>query len=142
MLGISAAFGAELARGDRILVKLLLAILLLDLPLDRQAVAVPAGDEGRVLAHQRLGAEDEVLDGLHHRMADMDVSIGVRRAVVEDEALGAGAGLADLTVEVALRPARENGRLLLREAGLHGKIGLRQEDRVAVIGLFGHCRGA
>jgi hypothetical protein len=43
MLGIGAAFGAEFLDRNLILVELLLAVLLLDLPLDRQAVAIPAG---------------------------------------------------------------------------------------------------
>ena len=51
-LGIGAAFGAELRLGHVVLVELLLAIFLLDLPFDRQAVAIPAGHVGRVLAEQ------------------------------------------------------------------------------------------
>ena len=48
--GIGAAFGAEQDRIDLVLVELLGAIGLLDLPLDRQAVAIPAGYIRRVLA--------------------------------------------------------------------------------------------
>ena len=73
-------------------------------------------------------------------MAHMQVAIGVRRAVVEDEALAPGAGLAEARVEPLLRPAREDGRLLLRKAGLHREVRLRQEDGRSVIGFFGHWR--
>jgi hypothetical protein len=59
---------------------------LLDLVLDRQAVAVPARHVGRVEAGQRLGTDDDVLEDLVHRVADVDVAIGVRRAVVQHEA--------------------------------------------------------
>src|SRR5690606_8866550 len=45
-------------------------------------------------------------------------------------------------IQPLLLPARENARLLLRKAGLHRKVGLRQEDRVSVIALFAHCRRA
>src|SRR3546814_11691762 len=76
------------------------------------------------------------------RMAHMDVAIGVGRTVVEDEALLAGASLAELLVEPRLLPARENGRFLLCEAGFHREVGLGEEDRVFVIGFFGHCRAA
>ena len=65
---------------------------------------------------------------LVERMADVDVAIGVGRAVVEDELLAPGAGLAQLAVEVLLLPAGEDRRLLLRQAGLHREVGLRQED--------------
>ena len=71
-------------------------------------------------------------------MAHMDVAIGVGRAVMQDEALAARAGLAQLTVQIVGRPLRQNRRLLLRKAGLHRKVGRRQEDGVAVVGCFGH----
>jgi hypothetical protein len=141
-LGIGAAFGAELRLRHRILVELTLAIFLLDLPFDRQAVAVPTGHVGRVLAEQGLGAHDDVLQDLVHRMAHVQVAIGVRRAVVEDEALAALADVAELFVEAVLRPAGQDGRLLLGEAGLHREVRLRQEDGVSVIWSVGHCAGA
>jgi hypothetical protein len=52
MFGIGPAFGAEIRDRHLILVQLLLAIGFLDLPLDRQAVAVPARNVRRVLAEQ------------------------------------------------------------------------------------------
>ncbi len=137
--GIFAAFGAELGRGDGILVELFLAILLLDLPLDRQAVAIPAGDIGCVLAEQALGARDEVLQHLVERVAHMDVAIGIRRAVMEDEPLTAFARRAQLAVQIVGLPFGEDRRLLLRQAGFHRKVGFRQEDGVFVIGLSARC---
>src|SRR5690606_15552922 len=44
LLGELAALAAELGDGHLVLVAARLAVALLDLPLDRQAVAVPAGD--------------------------------------------------------------------------------------------------
>src|SRR3546814_3593066 len=96
MLGVGAAFGAEFLDRNLVLVQLLLAILLLDLPLDGQAVAVPAGDIGRVLALQRLGADDHVLQDMVERVADVHVAIGIGRAVVEDELRAVLAGFANL----------------------------------------------
>ncbi len=81
-------------------------------------------------------------------MADMHVAIGVGRAVVKDELVAALAGFANLRLQIALEPFRQNQRLLLRQAGLHRKVGLGQEDGVAVIALMGgggavgHGRGA
>ena len=54
-------------------------------------------------------------------MADVHVAIGIGRAIVEDELLAAFAGLAQLLIKTFLLPARENTRLLLGQAGLHGK---------------------
>ena len=81
-LRIGAAFGAEFGGRDFVLVQLLLAILLLDLPFDRQAVAIPARHVRRVLAQQVLGAAHHVLQDMVERMADMHVAIGVGRAIM------------------------------------------------------------
>src|SRR5262249_53094747 len=65
----------------------------------------------------------------------------------EDELLPPRAGIAQLAVEIARLPPGENGRLLLRQAGLHGEVGLRQEDGVAIVfgrrggGHVGHRAG-
>ena len=142
MLRIGAAFGAELLDRNLVLVELFLAILLLDLPFDRQTVAVPAGHIGRVLALQRLGADDHVLEDMVQRMADVHVAIGVGRAVVEDELVAALAAFANLAFEVALQPFRQNQRLLLRQAGLHREVGLGQEDGVAIVRCVSHGAAA
>src|SRR3546814_16023857 len=121
MLGIGAAFGAEFLDRNLVLVELFLAILLLDLPLDWQAVAVPAGDVRRVLALQRLGADDHVLQDMVERMADVHVAISVRRSVVEDELLEALAAFANLRFGIALEPFGEKPRFLLSSA--EGRVG-------------------
>ena len=132
--GVVAAFGAELGAGDVVLVELALAVRFLDLPFNRQAVAVPAGHVGRVLAEQRLRADDDVLEDLVHRVAHVDVAVCVGRAVVEDEARRACAGGADLVVEAGLLPFREDLGFLAREAGFHGEVGAGEEDGVFVVG--------
>ena len=141
VLGIGAAFGAELDRIDIVLVELLLAVLFLDLPLDGEAVAIPAGDVRRILAEQRLGANDHVLEDVVERVADVDVAIGIGRAIVEDELRRAGAGFTELAVKVFRLPPGEDGRLLLGEAGLHREVGLRQEDGASVVALLGFRLG-
>src|SRR5690606_34010336 len=82
------------------------------------------------------------LEHVVERVPDMHVAVRVGRPVVEDELLPARARLTDLPIQPLSLPARGNARLLLREAGLHGKIGLRQEDRVSVIALLAHCARA
>ena len=89
-------------------------------------MAVPAGDVGGVEAGHGLGLDDEVLDALIEGVAEVDGSVGVGRAVVEDVFGGAGAGGADLGVEVLLLPGGEANGLVLRQVGLHGEGGLGQ----------------
>ncbi len=60
-------------------------------------------------------------------MADMDVAVGVRGPVMEDEFRQARRGRAQPLVEAQPVPAREQLGLLLRQPGAHGKVGLRQE---------------
>ena len=73
--------------------------------------------------------------------ADMDVAVGVRRAVVEDEQRRAFRALAQLLVEAHLLPALEPSGLGLGQARLHREVGRRQEQGAAVIvlgvGVFG-----
>ncbi len=89
-------------------------------------MAVPAGDVGGVEAGHGFGLDDEVLEGLVEGVAEVDGSVGVGGAVVEDVAGGAGAGGADLGVEVLLLPGFEAEGLVDGQAGLHGEGGLGQ----------------
>ena len=139
LLSELAAFAAEFERRHLVLVLALLAVLLLDLPFDGKAVAVPAGHVGGVLAHHLLRADDDVLQRLVEGMADMDVAIGVGRAVVKGEGLAALGFFPQALVEVHLLPAGEPFRLALGQARLHGEVGLGQEERLAIVaaGFFG-----
>ena len=140
MLGISPAFGAELGERDLVLVELFLAILLLDLPLDRQPVAVPAGNIRRVAAKQGLGPHHHVLEDMIERMADVDIAIGVRRAVVKDELFAPATRRAHLSVEVGFAPSGEDRGFLLRQPGLHRKVGFGQEHGGAIVGFLRSVR--
>ena len=108
-------------------------IFFLDLPLDRQPMAVPAGDVIGVEAEHLLAPRHHVLEDLVERMPDMDVAIGVRRTVVEDESRPALRRRAQPAVEIATVPALEDFRLFLRQAGAHREVGLGQKQRFAVI---------
>jgi hypothetical protein len=115
--------------------------LLLDHPFDRQAVAVPAWHVVRIEAEHLLALRHYVLEDLVQRMPDMDVAIGVRRPVVEDESRPAFAGGAQKPVKIEAAPALEDFRLFLRQAGAHRKGGLGQKQRFAVIARFGRRFG-
>ena len=60
-------------------------------------------------------------------MADVDVAIGVRGAVVEDEFRLAPPSLAEALIEADVPPAGEQLRLFLRQSAAHRKIGARKK---------------
>ncbi|MGX0965827.1 hypothetical protein AB7M63_006276 [Bradyrhizobium japonicum] len=149
---ISAAFLAE--RHHRggvaeigLLLALLAVVLLLDLPFDRQAVAVPAGHVIGVEAEHLLALGHDVLEDLVQRVPDMDVAVGVGRAVMQHE-FGAALGFpAQLVVETDVVPIFQQFRLALRQAGAHREIRLRQIKGLGIVfdfrllgllRLFGH----
>ena len=137
-----AAFLAELVDRHLVLVLALGAILLLDLPLDRQAVAVPAGHVVGVEAAHLERAVDDVLQDLVERMPDMDVAVGIGRAVMQHIARPACRTFAQPPVELHVLPALDEQRLLLGQAGAHREIRARQVQRLRIVEFFGgvgHC---
>ena len=61
-------------------------------------------------------------------MPDMDVAVGIGRAVMQDEFGAAGGRLAQPAVEADLVPVLEDFRLALRQPRAHRKFRLRQEQ--------------
>ncbi len=133
--GVGAARLAELGLGDLVLAPALGPESLLDLPLDRQAVAVPARHIVDVVAQGEARADDEILKDLVQRMPDVDGAVGVGRPVVE-HVQGGALGLPrlpDALVQAGLGPAGEDLGFLLGEPRPHGEAGLGQEDSVAIV---------
>ncbi len=137
LLGVLAALLPDARQGQG---PLLFAEVPVDLDLDGQAVAVPAGDVGGVVTEHGARLDDEVLEDLVEGRAHVDVAVGVGRAVVEDEgrALVAGALLEDPLVESVGLPLLDGLGLLLGQVGLHGEVGAGQVERRLHVGLFGH----
>ena len=133
--GVLAAARAELGAGDLVLAPARSPQLLLDLPFDRQAVAVPAGPIVDVVAEREARADHEVLQRLLQGMADVDRAIGVGRAVVQHEQRRAGRlpGGAHGVVEIDPRPALQDLRFQPRQPRAHGKGRLGEEDGFAVV---------
>ena len=61
-------------------------------------------------------------------MADMQVTIGIGRAVMEDEFLLSLAVFAQTGKEIHLLPCSKNFGFFLRQSGPHGKFGLGQKN--------------
>ena len=109
-------------------------VLLDDLELDGQAVAVPAGEVGRAEPGHRLGFDDEVLEDLVESGAHVDIAVGEGRAVVEHELGGVLPRGLNLAVEVRFLPVGEEFGFAGDQIRLHGKIGLWQVERVFIAG--------
>ncbi len=135
LLSVGAAGATDL---DRAHVLLLGAELLVDLLLDRKAVAIPAGDVRRVEAHHGPASDDDVLEDLVQRMADVDVPVRVRRPVVEYEPGPPGSDPAALLLQPHRLPRGKLDGLPPREVGLHRKVRPRQVERALVVGSLAH----
>ena len=125
----------NLGRGG--LVELLGAELLLDLMLDRLAMAVPTRDIGNLIALHHPVTVDHVLGDLVHGVADVDRAVGVRRTVVQHELLVTLVLLQNLLVDLVVLPVLESLGLGLGKTGTHGKTGLGQIHRLLVLVCHG-----
>ncbi|RMS08110.1 hypothetical protein ALP75_200319 [Pseudomonas syringae pv. actinidiae] len=103
-----------------------LAVGHFDLVLDRQTMTVPTRHIGGIEARQGFGAQDHVLENLVDRMTDVNIAVGVRRTVVQDELWTILANLAQLLVQANAVPALQSLRLALGQAGLHREGGVRK----------------
>ena len=126
---------ADLSRGG--LVELLGAELLFDLVLDRLAMAVPTGDIGDLVALHHPVAVDHVLGNLVHGVADVNRTVGVRRAVMQHELLVTLVLLQNLLVDLVVLPVLESLGLGLGKTGTHGKTGFGQIHRLLVLVCHG-----
>ena len=109
-----------------------------DFVFDRQSVAIPARHIRRAKAGHRFRFHDEILEDFVERGAHVDVAIGERRPVMQDEELRLGARRLNPLVEPRLLPRLEHLRLARGEVCLHRKIRFRQVERLLVI--LAHAR--
>ena len=121
--GVVAAGAAEFGIADLLPG---LAQLLLDIVFDRQAMTVPARHVGRVEAGHLPGLDDDVLEGLVDRMAEVEIAIGVGRAIVQYEARAAFVFPADGPVQVKFLPFPQARGLAIRKIRPHGEIRVRE----------------
>ena len=128
-----ATLTTELDHIDLVLVLTRVAVTLLDLPFNRQAVTVPARDIVRVLALHLLGAVDGVFKDFIQRVTNVKVTICVGRAIMQHELLAPSAGLANLSEQIHFFPLGLNLRLANSQIAPHWEIGLWQGHGVAVL---------
>ena len=131
LLGVAAARAPEVGHAH---VALLPAELLVHLELDGQPVAVPARHVGRVEAGHGPRPHDDVLQHLVEHVPDVDLPVGVGRAVVQHELRRPRAAFADARVQPHLVPARDRRRLRRLEVGAHREPRPGQVEGVLPVG--------
>ncbi len=124
-------------RGNRHL-ELFVAEFFVDFDLDGQAVAVVTGDEGCAVAGHGFGFDDEVLEAFVEGVSEVNGSVGVGRAVVEQVNGAACPGFAQLLVEAERGPVLEPKGLILGQIGFHREGGLGQGERRLQLRGTGH----
>ena len=132
--GEFAAFLTEGHHIDVVLVQTLGAVLLFDLPFDRQAVAIPPRHIARITAHHLLTAHHHILKDFVQRVADVQMAVGIGRAIMQRKVLASGL-FAQPVIDADLFPTGQPTRLTLRQAPAHGKLGLRQKHSVTVVNV-------
>jgi hypothetical protein len=93
--------------------------LLRDGVLDGHTMIVPAGHIGCAVAPHRIGAHDDVLQHLVERVPHVDIAVGVRGSVVQDEIALRCRFLQHALIEAQLVPERLPARLLFWQVRPH-----------------------
>ncbi len=106
----------------------LVAKLTRNVKLNGQAVAVPSGDIGRPVAHHGVVLDNNVFEDLVQGVPQVQVAVGVGRAVMENVSLCPLSRLLDTAVYLFILPFFYNAGFLLREVCPHGEIGCRKID--------------
>ena len=109
-----------------------------DRVLDRQPVAVPAGDVLRVKPSELLGLDDHVLEHFVECVANVQLAIGVGRAVVQHKQGRADARCAQALVQAGFVPLLDPGGLALGQVAAHGEGRVGQVQGAAVVNFVGH----
>ena len=115
---VAAAKFAKLSGGN------CLAVFFFHLQLDRQAVAIPARHVGRIKARERFAFDDDVLEDLVHRMADVDVAVRIGRAVVQNEFWQSLFRFAYFLIALQFVPAQKHLRFAFGHVAAHRKCGV------------------
>ena len=103
-----------------------LANLFFDFEFDRQTMAVPARYIRGIKAAHGARLDDHVFQNLVYRVADMNLAVGVWRAIVQYKLVTPGTGSTNLLVQPHALPARQHVRFTLGQIATHRKFGIRQ----------------
>ena len=124
---------AQAAKGAGVDLVPNLADFLFHIEFDRQTVAIPAGDIGRIEAAQGLALDNDVFENLVDRVADMNIAIGVGWPVVQYELRSVLSQLAQFGVQVDVVPVFQRFRLPTGKIRLHREPCLGQIQGVLIL---------
>ncbi len=113
---------------------------LLDRVLDRQAVAVPTRRVARVEAGELARLDDHVLQDLVGGVADVELAIGVRGAVVQNEAWPAVARVAQSLIGAFVAPLLHPTGFATGQVAAHRERRVGEVQRRAVVDRGGRGR--
>src|SRR6266403_2792931 len=114
------------------------AKLFFHLRFDGQAVAVPSGDVWSVMPCHAPGPDNQIFEDFVEAGAQVDFPGGVGRTVMQDKERLAFASFEDALIDVGAVPGFELLGLILRQTGLHGKLGFRKVESFLQFEWFGH----
>ena len=129
LLCVLAAALADDVRGQ---ILLLVAEFKFHVVFDGQTVAVPAGNVAGLPAHEVAGLDDHVLEDLVQRRAEMNVAVGVGRAVVQHEFAARAGSVLHALEHIVFFPELQHLRFLLNQIRLHGETGDGQIQRFLI----------
>ena len=122
---------SELLRRHRLFLGL--AKLLFNLLLDRQTMAVPARCHAYRFALKVVVLEDDIFEDLVERMSDMDVTVGIRRTVMQSEHLRTFTLGFHLFIDIGIKPYFVLLGLVCREVSTHREVCFGEEEGLFVI---------
>jgi len=132
-LRIVAALTAHFQLGHGVLFR---AEVLFHLQFNRQSVAVPPRYIRGMETFHPFALEDQILENLVEGVTDMDMAVGIGRAVVQYIEGFGRPGCFNLSVKVFFIPADKDFRLTLIQVGLHRKVGKRQIQGIFIVHGF------
>lgn len=104
--------------------------------LNGQTVAVPARNIRGLETGQSAGLEDNILEYLIKGRTEMNIAVGIGRAVVENEQGPVRCFFLKLLIEFFLVPVFQVLRLFLGQIGLHLEFGFGQIQGIPVFHCF------
>ena len=119
-----------------------LANLFFHIEFDGQTMTIPAWHIRRIKAAEGFGFNNDVFQHLVHRMADMNITISVGWAIVQDKFFPTFTLRAQLLIQTCCFPFLQHIRLAFGQISTHGKIGLRQVQGRLVVVRLAHVRAS
>ena len=113
------------------------AVQFFDGVFNRQTMAIPARDVLRIHALELARLDDHVLQNLVGGMANVQLPVGIRRAIVQDEFGCAVARIAQFFIDAFFVPFLHPARLALGQVAAHGEGRIGQVQGAAIVGFTG-----